>query len=305
MIILDDNYVTKNIEIKEAINIIKNAFIERSENNLISPPRYSIVDKIVITAGENLDSHISGFRCYNLYSNDGDQFISVIDTSTGKLKGIITGNYTGTLRTGAIGALSIEVLSKKDSSVLSVIGTGNQALIQTMCAINVRNIKEIKVFSPNNKHREIFIKKLDEQKYVKINNIKIINCNNANDATANSDIIITATTSKTPVINSDYICNGTHIVWVGSKHKNYSEIGDDVISRSDKIFTDSVDQLNSYNNKHKLKNSENLFELSDVISNKITGRQNKDEITIFASVGLSGTEVMLADYIISKYKNNL
>ena len=204
------------------------------------------------------------------------------------------------MRTGAIGALSIELLSKIDSKVLSVIGSGNQALIQALCAINVRNIKEIRVFSPNKEHRKLFIKKLKKQ-----NDIKIINCDNSSDATTNSDITITATTARAPVIYSNFISNGTHIVWVGSKYKNYSEIGNDVILRSNKIFTDSIEQLNSYNNPHKLQDFGNLFDLSSVISNEINGRLNNDEITIFASVGLSGTEVMLADYIITKYKNSL
>jgi ornithine cyclodeaminase/alanine dehydrogenase-like protein (mu-crystallin family) len=300
MIILDDNYVMENVTIKDAIKVIKNAFIERFNNNLISPPRYNILDKIVITAGENTKSNISGFRCYNLYGNDNDQFITVINTLTGKIKGIITGNYTGKLRTGAIGALSIELLSKMDSSVLAVIGSGEQAFIQTLCAINVRNIKEIKVFSPSKDHRDLFIAKLKKE-----TGIKIIECNNPDDATINSDIIITATTSKVPVINYSSINKGAHIVWVGSKHKNANEIGNDIISKCNKIFTDSIEQLNSYNEPHILQNFKEVFDLSDVLSGKIKGRENNNELTIFASTGLSGTEVMLADYILSKYDENL
>ncbi|MGC8608468.1 MAG: ornithine cyclodeaminase family protein [Thermoplasmata archaeon] len=302
MIILDDTEVRKNITISEAINVMRNAFHDRGEQELLSPPRYNIGNdgKIVITHGENKRLNISGFRCYNLYGDVDDQFTIVIDTKSGKMKGIILGNYLGSLRTGAIGALSIDLLAKKNSRILSVIGSGNQAMIQTLCALNVRNIEEIRIFSPNKDHREEFISALSNK-----TNQNIINCVNSNDAIVNSDIIITATTSKTPVINSAYVSNGTHIVWIGNKHKNSSEIADDVITKSTKIFTDSIEQLNSYKSQHKLANygsKKGPYELSDLFSGKVNGRMTEDDVTIFASVGLSGTEVMLADYVMSKYQ---
>ena len=190
------------------------------------------------------------------------------------------------------------MLAKKNSTILSVIGSGNQALIQTLCALKVRDITEIRVFSPNKNHRKKFVETLKNK-----TDIHIINCDNSTDAIVNTDIIITATTSTIPVINSDYINNGTHIVWVGNKHKDSSEIGDDVILKSNKIFTDSINQLNSYKNSHKLENftpKKIIYELSDLIAGHAMGRENDNEITIFASVGLSGTEVMLANYILSK-----
>ncbi len=305
MIILDDNQIKDKITIQEAITVMRNAFYDRYEQNLSSPPRYNIGNdgKIVITLGENKKLNISGFRCYNLYGEKDDQFITVINTKSGEIKGIIIGNYIGTLRTGAIGALSIDLLAKKNSKILSVIGLGNQAMIQTLCALNVRNINEIRVFSPTQNHREKFINTLQNRTH-----INIINCTNSNEAIIDSDIIITATTSKMPVINSDYISNGTHIVWVGNKHKSSSEVGDDVILRSNKIFTDSMEQLNSYKNSHKLENiisNRGPYELSDLISGKINGRVNDNDITVFASVGLSGTEVMLADYIMNNFNNHL
>jgi ornithine cyclodeaminase/alanine dehydrogenase-like protein (mu-crystallin family) len=300
MIILNENEIMDKITISEAINVMRNAFYDKYEKNLVSPPRYNIGDdgKIVITQGANKKLNLSGFRCYNLYGETDDQFTTVINTATGAIKGIITGGYLGTLRTGAIGALSIDMLAKKNSTILSVIGSGNQALIQTLCALKVRDITEIRVFSPNKNHRKKFVETLKNN-----TDINIINCDNSTDAIVNTDIIITATTSTIPVINSDYINNGMHIVWVGNKHKDSSEIGDDVILKSNKIYTDSINQLNSYKNSHKLENftpKKIIYELSDLIAGHAMGRENDNEITIFASVGLSGTEVMLANYILLK-----
>ncbi|OWP57450.1 MAG: hypothetical protein B2I17_00625 [Thermoplasmatales archaeon B_DKE] len=104
-------------------------------------------------------------------------------------------------------------------------------------------------------------------------------------------------------IYKDWIRKGSHIISVGKKFVSEHEIDPEIPQICTVVATDSKEQLMNYPEEHfmaKSKNGDSIVDLSRIISSEIPGRKGKDDITLFLSVGLSGTEVMIANEIINR-----
>lgn len=297
---IEDEDVREKVSISDAVKIMEKVFRQKSEGLLISPPRFHVDTndgKIVFTAGGSNEDHVAGFRVYTTFGKD-DQFVAVYDSLSGTLKGIIHGSYTGILRTGAIGALSVKFMSRRNSENLGIIGSGKQAFIQAIGALSVRNFKRIAVYSPNRKHLGEFTEKLRKSTPVEVQ-MEI----SAENVARNSDVLVTATTSSVPVVKAEWIRPGTHVVSVGRKSVDEHELDPEIGNMASVVATDSLDQLLSYPRPHFMSNSGKtgrINEFSDIIAGKETGRSDEKQITLFLSVGLSGTEAILGNYIIDR-----
>ena len=119
---------------------------------------------------------------------------------------------------------------------------------------------------------------------------------------ADADIVILATTSKSPVIQAGWLKAGAHINTLGPRAKSGSELGLDTASRASPIATDSPEQIAALADPYFLAGTaamERLVDLADIVAGRASGRQNTDEISLFCSVGLAGTEVMVAAAILA------
>ena len=298
MKILNDSDVMK-ISPGEAVGVMERVFREKSDGYFFSPPRMHLDSpdgKIVFTPGGSLRGRIMGFRVYTTFG--GDQITMVYDSRNGKLKGAVMGDYLGALRTGSIGSVSTRYMSNPDSGVLGIIGTGSQAFTQTLTSASVRNFREIHVYSRDDQHRRMFADKIG-----KMTGIKTVTEESSGSVARLSDVLVLATTSHSPVVKSSDIKPGTHVITVGRKSVDEHELDYEIAENAEVIATDSPVQLDSYDPPHFLSGTnlkKHIVDLSDIVSGKIPGRKARDAITLFLSVGLSGTEVALADYLLDR-----
>lgn len=299
-VLVNEDDAIKVIGAREALSITESFFRDRFRGSTITPPRWHVNSAdggMAFTAGGSESRKIIGFRTYTTYGGD-DQLIAVFDMENGSLKGIVTGSYIGSIRTAAIGSLSIKYMARNDSSVLGIVGSGTQAYFQTICALEAIPFTRILAYSPNRDHVEMFASRIlaDTGKAVSL-------MDSAKEVANESDVLILATRSSDPVIFREWIREGSHIISVGKKSINEHELDPAIASICSVIATDSLEQLHSYPEQHFMEGSplkSIIVELSDIISAKETGRFGRDDVTLFLSVGLSGTEVMIANEAIER-----
>ncbi|USK80750.1 ornithine cyclodeaminase family protein [Peribacillus frigoritolerans] len=299
--VLTDSDVLRLTRMKPVIEAIERVFREQANATLVSPPRFQLETEngnLVFTAGAATETEkVIGFRVYDTFSNDHsghEQLVSVFDSVIGVFKGIIIGNLLGALRTGAIGGAAIKVMSRPDAEQLAIIGTGIQARTQLEAAIAIRDIKRVLVYSRNDINRKNFAEEMSEKL-----DMDVIPMDSPKKC-VEKDIIICATNSRSPVINADWLKPGVHINTVGPKSMNGHELPIEVADKSSVITTDSLEQLCAYSTPHFLANTpyeQNIVQLSDIITGKTPGRTSLNDVTLFCSVGLSGTEVVVAHEI--------
>ncbi|SIT04153.1 ornithine cyclodeaminase [Alicyclobacillus vulcanalis] len=287
------------------VNAVERAFIEQANGGLVSPPRFRVETKqgdLVFTAGAaTATEKVIGFRVYDTFANEWDghqQLVCVFDSDTGVFKGVVIGNLLGALRTGAIGGVAIKTMARTDAEQIAVIGAGLQARMQLEAAVTVRKIKLVRVFSRNREHREAFAaqmaKKLD---------IEIVAVDSPKSCIQGADIVICATNSGKPVFDAAWIEPGVHVNTVGPKSIQAHEVPTEIASRSSVIATDSIEQLKAYAIPHFLvgtPDEERIVQLADIVVGKRAGRQDQDDMTLFCSVGLAGTEVVVANEVMKK-----
>lgn len=302
---LTDDDVHARISMADAIRKIETALIEKSHGTLTAPPRFRIEvngGALVFTAGAATGpEQVIGFRVYDTFPDESaekPQIVAVFDSATGRLKGICVGSSLGVMRTGAIGGVAVNAMSRADARVLAVIGTGRQARAQVEAASLVRPFRLIKVYSRSEERRRSFCQNMSDRLAATVEV-----ASSARACLADADVVICATTSPTPVFEASWVKPGTHVQTLGPKEASAHELPPEILNRSAILATDSLAQLRSYPNPHiacGTPHEDRIVELSDIVAGRVPGRTSGTDVTVFFSVGLAGTEVVLANEAIRR-----
>ncbi|HEX5313920.1 MAG TPA: ornithine cyclodeaminase family protein [Gammaproteobacteria bacterium] len=303
--VLSDADVARTLAMSDAIRKIEDAFRERAEGTFVAPPRFHVAVErgaLVFTAGAATKREkVIGFRVYGAFpdgSPDAAQLVGVFDSDTGDLKGIIIGHRIGAMRTGAIGGVAIKHMARPDSRILGVLGSGLQARSQLEAAVSVCSFETIKVYSPTIEHREAFAAEMAARLHRNVTAVA-----SASEAVRESDVLICATISRSPVFPAEWLKAGAHVNTIGPKFENAHELDVAVAARSSVIASDSLAQIDAYTQRfflHGTPQRDRIRDLSEIVAGTREGRTSPADITLFCSVGLAGTEVVLANEVIRR-----
>jgi alanine dehydrogenase len=298
--ILTDEDISRVLEIETVIAVIERTLQAKAEGALVAPPRFSIdadLGQLVFTAGaEKAFSHSIGFRVYDTFPDrtvEHQQLVVVFDSQTGEFRGLAIGKQIGVLRTAAINAVAIKYMARPDATNLGILGSGFQARFHAQAALAASQFKRAKVFSSTASHREAFSKELSEK-----TGLPIEAAASAKEVVEFADVLICATTSTKPVLNVDWVKPGTHVNTIGPKYRGKSEVPYELAQKSQVIVTDSLQQVDGFPEPYFLLDTperRRMIELSEVVAGEQKGRISNNDVTLFCSVGLAGTEVVVAN----------
>jgi ornithine cyclodeaminase/alanine dehydrogenase len=216
------------------------------------------------------------------------------DPATGKLLAIMDGGFLTAMRTGAVSGVATKYLARPDSKVVGLFGAGIQARTQLMAVCAVRPVTEALVYDQVPDAADRFCNEMGPKLGIAARPVT-----SPRDAVEGCDIIVAATTSKTPVFDGDWLNPGMHINGVGSHSLDARELDSKTIRRSRVVvdlrsaaLAEAGDIVIPINNGEIT--AERLYaELGEIITGK-PGREDPDEITIFKSVGLAIQDVSTA-----------
>tara|TARA_Y100001960_G_scaffold46640_1_gene47028 strand:+ start:225 stop:1175 length:951 start_codon:yes stop_codon:yes gene_type:complete len=309
-IYLKEDEVNNLITVSEAINILENATIARSQGKIWNQPRYRLPIRngnYNFMSASWPEKNIVGHKSYTAGKN-GASFHNMLYGCEGEgLLAIIESNRLGQIRTGAASGLASKFLSRKSSSTLGVIGTGYQSETQIEAICSVREISKIKIFSRNKEKRELF-----KQKMTKILGDRIIISNSLDEVSDGIDILVTITNSVNPVVTSEMILEGLHINAAGNNSWMKSEIDIEAFNRFNIIVTDDIDQS-------KIECGEliravergyfswdKVIQLDSVISGSVQGRKSNRDITLFESQGIALEDLAVSEFVYKRaIQNNI
>lgn len=232
-------------------------------------------------------------------------FVTLLDFTTGEPIALLEGSYLTMIRTGAISGVATKYLSREDSKKLCLIGTGEQAkgLVEAMLA--VRNIEEILLYNRTEQ------KALEFAEYIRSKFSKRVQIySNSNEAVREADIIVTTTNSSTPVF-SESLKPGVHINAVGSFRPTMQELPSHSVSSAHKVVVESSEAALEETGDLLVPIKEGVFkaddlygELGQIVNGERNGRESKEEITLFKSVGLAVVDIVVAKYFYEKAIQN-
>jgi len=205
------------------------------------------------------------------------------------------------IRTAAASAVATKLLSRENSSILAIIGSGEQSKRHIEAILLVRNIKHINLWSRNENNAKHLVNELSAEYNIPIHVKK-----NVQQTIEHADIICTVTASKEPVVMGDWIAAGTHINAVGSSTALSRELDTATIVKS-KLFTDRYESLFNEAGDFLIPKKEGAVtdehvkgEIGEVLSGTKKGRENDEEITVFKSLGIAAEDIFSAYHIYEK-----
>ncbi len=224
------------------------------------------------------------------------------DVKTGYPLAVMDATYLTNLRTGAGGAVAAKHLARKNSKVAAFVGTGNQARTQLLGLLEVFRIKTVKAFSNDSESRKSFLEFCRKLK------LKIEASRNIRECVQHSDIVVTTTPSRKPIVKREWVSKGTHINAIGADAPGKEEL-DPAVLNAAKVVIDDWEQaihsgeVNVPIAKGSFKKSKIYASLGEIVARKRKGRTNFSEITVFDSTGLSIQDIATADYVLKMAKS--
>lgn len=220
------------------------------------------------------------------------------DPKTGTVVAIMDGTFLTAMRTGAASGVATKYLAKKNANVVGVIGTGVQGRTQIAGVCEVRAVEKVKAYDVNPDQCGRFCKEISKDLKVHAEPVS-----SPELAVKDSDIIVTATTSKTPVLNGEWLEEGMHVNAIGSHTPDSRELDATAIKRA-KVVVDSRDAALKEAGDLMIPISQGIIspehiyaELGEIITGKKTGRGSEGEITLFKSLGLAIQDVSAASKV--------
>jgi ornithine cyclodeaminase/alanine dehydrogenase-like protein (mu-crystallin family) len=248
----------------------------------------------VLSAGAQYLGYI-GFKSY-VTSREGARFqFMLINAETNSTVAIIDASLLGQMRTGATTGVATKYMARPDAAIVGCFGTGFQARSQLKAVCSVRRIERIEVYGRDGDRRRKFAEEMAEYCSVPTSAV-----HSPEEAAAEKDIVICATSAKTPLFDGHVLEEGTHVNAVGSNYLSKAEIDVTTIRRADHIVCDSLEacQLEAGDFVPALEDGSfawsRVRELSDVVVDRETGRALAEDITLFKSVGLGLEDLAVA-----------
>ena len=214
--------------------------------------------------------------------------ISLTDVDTGELLCIMDGSLITGMRTGAVTGVATKYLSKKDSNSIGIFGSGYQSRFQLLAICSVRDINKIVLTSPSADKKSEYLKSLEKEL-----NIPIIVTYDVEKVLQN-DILVTATSSTSPLFDGNLVNPGTHINCIGAHTKESTEVDSITLNRSKIIVDESQTAIREAGG---ISDANVFADLADIILGTKVARTNEDDITLFKSMGLSLEDISTANLI--------
>ncbi|WP_173918345.1 cyclodeaminase [Halobacillus sp. Marseille-Q1614] len=219
----------------------------------------------------------------------------LLNSKTGEPQAIFADNGLLTdLRTAAAGAVAAGHLSRQNSRVAGIIGTGSQARYQLQALLAVRPIEKAFVYGRSKEKTERFKTDMEGELGIPVH-VAL----EPEDVVRNSDIVVTTTPSTEPIVNGDWLSPGVHVTAMGSDAEHKKELDERAIEASDLFVCDTIEQSKRLGELRNLQNDKlvhSAVELGDITSGHKPGRSSEDQITI---CDLTGTGVQ--DTVIARY----
>ncbi|GLS45992.1 iminosuccinate reductase BhcD [Methylobacterium brachythecii] len=217
--------------------------------------------------------------------------VFLFDADTGRCRAVVGGNLLTALRTAAASAVSIKYLARTDSRVLGMIGAGHQSTFQLRAALDQRPFE--KVIGWNIEPAALSrLEAVAAEKGLPFEAVDL------DELGAQSDVIVTITSSFAPILKAAQVRPGTHLACMGTDTKGKQEVEAELLAKAS-VFTDEIAQSITIGEAQHaigrgLLSAEAIAEIGAVINGTHPGRRSEDEITLFDGTGVGLQDLAVA-----------
>jgi len=288
MLFLNEEHVRNHLRMEELIPAMEKALIDFSAGKVTQPVRSVLtVDPPGGFFGmmPARTPNGLGIKLVTFYPKNAERGIPthmatifLVDPETGAPLAVMDGTLITELRTAAVSAAATKLLASPDAKILAILGSGVQARSHVEALRLVRQFEEIRVWSPTKAHAEQFAKQIGAKAM------------SAEEVVRGADVVVTATSSKTPVLRGTCLKAGCHVNAVGACRPDWRELDDEAMANV--VFVDSREAAMKESGDVILSGEKIYAELGEALAGKVPPCAS--ETTIFKSLGMAVEDVAAA-----------
>jgi len=313
MLFVSDGDIAKLLTMEETIDAVEQAFKEYAKGDVMMPPRSTIMVPKYNGSISFMPSYLTGLdaqatKIISIYPDNRAKglpttaaWLVVNDPKTGMVKAFMDATYLTAMRTGAITGVAARYLAPEDASTVAIFGAGVQGRTQTWAACTVREIEKVYVFDVYPEARLRFAEEMTKKL-----GVEVVPASSGEEACRNADIVLTATTSRVPVISRKWLKDRVHVSAIGAFYPDWRELDTATVAES-KLVIDDREGIMLEAGDVLIPISEGAItedhiyaELKELVSGQKKGRMPEDGITVFKSVGIAIQDSSVANLVLRK-----
>jgi ornithine cyclodeaminase len=290
------------LPMRDAIEAMKDAFAAFSSGRAVVPLRPVIpvppADGTLLVKPAYVEGGGLGAKLVSFFPRNPSRgkptihgIVVLVDPETGEPTALCDGGFVTAWRTGAASGAATDVLAHPGARVGAVLGCGAQGRTQTLAIDCVRPLEEIRLYDPSDESVAAVVEEMQPRV-----GARLVPVSSAGEAVEATDVICTATTSATPVLEGYRLSPGAHVNGIGSFTAEMQEIDTAAVARS-RVFVDSLESARAEAGdlviaaREGQTRPEDWTEIGHVFEGTAAGRRSADEITLFKSVGVAVQDV--------------
>lgn len=314
LLILNHTEVETLLTMNECISVMEDAFtalargeIDQPLRSIFRPANLSGV-MALMPSYRGGDGALFGLKAICVFPGNAEigkdahqGGVLLFDGTTGELLALANASAITAIRTAAVSALATRVLAKSDACDLAIIGAGVQARTHLAAIACVRPLQRVRVAARRFESAQRFATEIQGRFP-----FPVVAVENAEAAVRDAEIVVTATTAREPVLQRDWLSPGAHINAVGTYSPKAREI-DSATMAAATLFTDKRESILHEAGDYLIPAQEGLInkdsiaaELGEVLVGSHAGRTDRDEITLFKSLGLAIEDLAATAYLYQK-----
>lgn len=299
----------------DTVDVIEKAFVALAEGRVIMPPVMSMDLPMVNGEVDAKTAYIPGFECFALkvspgfFDNPGlglpslNGLMILFSAQTGLVQAVFLDNgYLTDIRTAAAGAVAARHLAPEVVATAGVIGTGLQARLQMQAAHLVRPFARVLVWGRDADRAAACAGELERMLEVPAQAVS-----DPARLVAESQLVVTTTPAREPVLKADWLHPGMHITAMGSDAGHKNEIEPAALARADLYVADRASQTEALGELRSAI-AAGLWpggvpaELGQVITGDAPGRRRPEDITIADLTGTGAQDTAIASHVLDRLR---
>ena len=241
-----------------------------------------------IMAAVDRELGLAGLKSYAALPAGTPFVVVLFDTARAEVSAVIEADRLGQLRTGAASGVAAKHLARTSARTLGVIGCGWQARSQVACIrAAVPSIEAVVAYCRSTERLAEFCRDVGAE------------AGDSHRDPAAQDVVVTATTSRDPVLRGEWLRAGALVCAIGANDPRSRELDNAVLERAAFVCCDSREQSRLESGDLREPVEQGLLdwlevhELQEVVGGELQGRQSDDDVAVFKSNGIAAWDVAI------------
>jgi len=225
--------------------------------------------------------------------------VLLFDGETGTPRALLDASAVTEIRTAAVSGVATRLLAREDARELAILGSGVQARSHLEAMAKVRPFARARVWSRTPEHARAFAAEAGAPFPVEV-------AATGEEAVRGADVVVTATSSREPVVRHEWLGLGAHVNAVGSSIPTARELDADTVAAA-ALFADTRESMVNEGGDYLFAVQERGIgpehiraELGELLIGEGEGRRSADELTVFKSLGIAVEDLAAAELVYAR-----